>query len=115
MSNIKVRRTNWFYVRSFVFYAFLVFLYGPIAVMAVLSFQGETGGLTFPMRGASFHWFADVFNPSYIGDFRWPFGRSVILALIIMILTMVISFLAGLAFRKNFRGNGDIKVWYFLF
>ncbi|MBE05052.1 MAG: ABC transporter permease [Gammaproteobacteria bacterium] len=101
----KIRRSNWYYFRSIVFYSFLLFLYGPIAVMTVLSFQGETGGLTFPMRGASVHWFADVFDPSYIGDFRWPFGRSVFLALIIMVLTMVISFLAGLAFRKGFRGN----------
>jgi len=102
---MKVRRTNWYYVRSVIFYLFLLFLYGPIFVMAVLSFQGETGGLTFPMRGVSLHWFGDVFNPSYIGDFRWPWGRSVILALIVMILTMSISFLAGLAFRKPFFGN----------
>ena len=101
----KVKRTNWFYVRSVIFYLFLLFLYGPIFVMAVLSFQGETGGLTFPMRGASVHWFGDVFDPSYIGDFRWPFGRSGILALRVMVLTMTISFLAGLAFRKGFRGN----------
>tara|TARA_B100000676_G_C18091863_1_gene860717 strand:+ start:3571 stop:4416 length:846 start_codon:yes stop_codon:yes gene_type:complete len=105
MSVGRMKRSNWFYFRTVIFYAFLLFLYGPIAVMGVLSFQGETGGLTFPMRGASVHWFADVFNPSYIGDFRWPWGRSVILALIIMFLTMTISFLAGLAFRKGFRGN----------
>ena len=105
MSVGRMKRSNWFYFRTVIFYAFLLFLYGPIAVMGVLSFQGETGGLTFPMRCASVHWFADVFNPSYIGDFRWPWGRSVILALIIMFLTMTISFLAGLAFRKGFRGN----------
>ena len=105
MSVGRMKRSNWFYFRTVIFYSFLLFLYGPIAVMGVLSFQGETGGLTFPMRGASVHWFADVFNPSYIGDFRWPWGRSVILALIIMFLTMTISFLAGLAFRKGFRGN----------
>ncbi|MDP6819791.1 MAG: ABC transporter permease [Alphaproteobacteria bacterium] len=83
----------------------MLFLYGPIAVIVLLSFQGPTGGLTFPMQGTSLHWFKEVINPSYIGDFRWPFGRSIFLGLIVMILTILISFLAGLAFRKNFRGN----------
>ena len=34
----------------------LLFLYGPIIVMAMLSFQGPQGGMTFPLRGVSLHW-----------------------------------------------------------
>ena len=36
---------------------FVLFLYGPMIVIFVLSFQGPTGGLTFPMNGVSLHWF----------------------------------------------------------
>ena len=33
------------------FALFLVFLYGPMIVMAILSLQGYYGGVTFPFRG----------------------------------------------------------------
>ena len=48
------RRKAGFYVRAAVFAGFVVFLYVPIAVIAVLSFQGPLGGMTFPMSGFSF-------------------------------------------------------------
>ena len=101
----KVRRAPGFIPRTIFFWLFMLFLYGPIAVIAILSFQGPQGGLTFPMTGFSLHWFKDVIDPTYIGDFRWPFGRSVILALIVMALTVLVSFLAGLAYRKGFMGG----------
>ncbi|MBV8955561.1 MAG: hypothetical protein JO179_15595, partial [Solirubrobacterales bacterium] len=42
---------------------FLVFLYGPILVMLVLSLQDSTGGSTFPARGLiSGYWY------SYLGN-----------------------------------------------
>ena len=38
-----------------VYYAlFIVFIYGPMIAMFVLSFQGRRGGTSFPMRGFSF-------------------------------------------------------------
>ena len=100
-----IARAKGFWPRTAFFWLFMSFLYGPIAVIVLLSFQGPTGGLTFPMQGTSLHWFKEVINPSMIGDFRWPFGRSIFLGLGIMVLTVFISFLAGLAFRKNFKGN----------
>ena len=99
-------RGTGFYVRATVFFLFLFFLYGPIIVMGILSFQGPTGGMTFPMRGFSLHWFAEVIDPSYIGEFKTPFGRSILLALIVMVITTVFSFLAGLAYRRSFWGSG---------
>ena len=33
------------------FVLFILFLYGPMISILVLSFQGPEGGLTFPMRG----------------------------------------------------------------
>lgn len=110
MRQVHTRRARGFWPRTAFFWLFMIFLYGPIAVIMVLSFQGPTGGLTFPMQGVSLHWFKEVIEPSYIGDFRWPFGRSIALGLIIMTITVLVSFLTGLAFRKNFRGN--ILVFY---
>jgi putative spermidine/putrescine transport system permease protein len=100
-----ISRAKGFWPRTAFFWLFMSFLYGPIAVIVLLSFQGPTGGLRFPMQGTSLHWFKEVINPSMIGDFRWPFGRSIFLGLGVMVLTVFISFLAGLAFRKNFKGN----------
>lgn len=99
-------RGTGFYVRATFFFVFLFFLYGPIVVMGILSFQGPDGGMTFPMRGVSLHWFREVFDPSFIGNFTAPFWRSLGLAVIVMIITTVFSFLAGLAYRGKFRGAG---------
>ena len=105
-----IKRAPGFWPRAALFYTYLLFLYGPIIIIVILSFQADNASLSFPMQGFSLFYFGEVFDPHYIGDYRWPFGRSVILGLIVMVLTMGISFLAGLAFRKNFRGN--IIVFY---
>jgi putative spermidine/putrescine transport system permease protein len=83
---------------------FIVFLYGPIVTIVVLSFQGAEGGLVFPMNGVSLHWFAQLFQPQSIGDIWGSFVRSAQLGLAVMICTVLFSFLAGLAFRRRFRG-----------
>jgi putative spermidine/putrescine transport system permease protein len=59
----EIRPTS-FAVLSTVFALFVLFLYGPTLTITVLSFQGPTGGLVFPLQGVSTHWFADVFRPS---------------------------------------------------
>jgi len=83
---------------------FIAFLYGPIATIVILSFQGPEGGLVFPMNGLSLHWFAELFRPQSIGDIWGSFDRSALLGLAVMVFTVVLSFLAGLAFRRRFRG-----------
>jgi len=105
-----IKRAPGYWPRATLFYVYLLFLYGPIFIILILSFQEENSSLSFPMTGFSLFYFKEVIDPQYIGDFRWPFGRSVILGLISMVLTMSISFLAGLAFRKDFKGN--IIVFY---
>src|SRR6266404_4307181 len=52
-----------FYALATLFGAYLLFLYGPMLVMYVLSFQGPNGGVTFPMVGVSLTWFADILKP----------------------------------------------------
>ena len=42
---------------------------GPTLTILVLSFQGPTGGLTFPMNGVSVHWFGNLFEKQMVGDF----------------------------------------------
>ena len=94
-----------FYVLAAVFALFLIFLYGPILTIGILSFQGPGGGLTFPMQGVSFHWFRDLFEEQAVGDIWGSFCRSLALGLMVMVTTVVVSVLGGLAFRKRFLGS----------
>jgi len=47
------RRSRSFYLLAGFFGLFVLFLYGPIVTIGILSFQGPQGGLTFPMNGVS--------------------------------------------------------------
>jgi putative spermidine/putrescine transport system permease protein len=49
-------------------------------------------------------WFDELFNPRRVGDVPGAFRRSLPLALIVMVLTVLISVTAGFAFRRRFRG-----------
>ena len=83
----------------------MLFLYGPMIVIFILSFQGPTGGLTFPMNGVSLHWFHRLWEGGGIVDIAGAFKRSLALGLVVMVLTVVLSLSAGLAFRKRFFGS----------
>jgi putative spermidine/putrescine transport system permease protein len=102
------RRPRSFYLLASVFALFVLFLYGPILTIVLLSFQGPSGGLTFPMRGVSVHWFVDLFQQQAVGDIWGSFARSMRLGVIVMLTTVVLSFLAGLAFRHRFWGAGGV-------
>ena len=56
------KRTPGFWLLAAFFVAYVLFLYGPMLVIVVLSFQGPEGGLTFPMNGVSLTWFSKLFN-----------------------------------------------------
>lgn len=99
-------RSRSFYVLTGFFGLFLLFLYGPTITIGILSFQGPQGGLTFPMNGVSLHWFRDLFEQQAVGDIWGSFRRSLALGLMVMVSTVVISVMAGLAFRKRFPGSG---------
>ena len=47
------KRPAAFYWLAAFFALFVLFLYGPMLVIFVLSFQGPQGGLTFPLIGLS--------------------------------------------------------------
>lgn len=98
------KRPMSFYALSIFFGLFVLFLYGPMSAIYILSFQGPSGGLTFPMRGWSLHWFDALFSQQRTGDFAGAFTRSMILAAMVLVLTVAISVVAGLAFRRRFVG-----------
>ncbi|PJE34703.1 ABC transporter permease [Pseudooceanicola lipolyticus] len=99
-------RPRSFYLLAIFFGLFVLFLYGPTITIGILSFQGPGGGLTFPMRGVSLHWFHDLFQEQAVGDIWGAFRRSLALGLMVMVVTVVVSVMAGLAFRKRFAGSG---------
>ncbi|PFG65084.1 putative spermidine/putrescine transport system permease protein [Thioclava sp. ES.031] len=100
------KRPRSFYVLTVIFALFVLFLYGPTITIGILSFQGPEGGLTFPMRGVSLNWFHELFQQQAVGDIWGAFRRSFMLGLMVMVTTVVVSVMAGLAFRKKFPGSG---------
>ncbi|TBU87079.1 ABC transporter permease [Phytopseudomonas dryadis] len=102
---MKTSRPLGFYVLSVVFALFVLFLYGPTLTIGILSFQGPSGGLTFPMNGVSLHWFRNLFQAQQVGDFGGSFSRSILLGLGVMACTLVFSLLAGFAYRRRFAGG----------
>lgn len=103
-------RSASFYVLSFLFALFVLFLYGPMFCVYILSFQGPTGGMSFPMQGWSFDWYVSLFSGSGrgTGDMGNAFLRSLRLAAIVAVLTMLVGLAAGMAYRRNFRGANAI-------
>jgi putative spermidine/putrescine transport system permease protein len=101
------KRKAWVKSGFSVYYAlFIVFIYGPMIAMFILSFQGRRGGTSFPMRGASIYWWEKLIEPSTVGDLQGALLRSLILALIVMVITALFSTMLAMAFRKRFYGSG---------
>ena len=63
------RPASFYWLAAF-FGAFVLFLYGPMITIFMLSFQGPQGGLTFPMNGVSLHWFRKLWDGGGIVDIR---------------------------------------------
>ena len=101
-------RPRGFWPLATVFALFVLFLYGPMITIFVLSFQGPEGGLTFPLRGVSLHWFYKLAEGLGTVDIGSAFRRSLLLGVVVMLLTVVLSVLAGLAFRKKLTGGNTL-------
>src|SRR5260370_13831458 len=93
-----------YYALATLFGAFLVFLYGPMLVIYLLSFQGPEGGVTFPMVGTSISWFVNIFEPGQMANIPVSFSRSIALATFVSLVTVAISVAASLSFRRPFPG-----------
>lgn len=99
------KRGPGFWPLALLFAAFVLFLYGPMLAIFVLSFQGPEGGLTFPMRGVSLHWFAKLWEGIGVIDIGAALRRSLALGTVVMTLTVSFALLAGLAYRKKLPGG----------
>lgn len=107
-ARVSDARAPGFWPLAAVFALFVLFMYGPMAVIFVLSFQGPEGGLTFPMRGRSLHWFRQLAEGLGTVDIGAAFTRSLMLGAVVMASTVVLSVLAGLAFRKKLGGGNAL-------
>ena len=99
------KRSKGFWPLAFVFALFVLFLYGPVITIFVLSFQGPEGGLVFPMRGTSLHWYGELWKGLGVVDIGAALRRSLALGVVVMLLTVLLALSAGLAFRKKLTGG----------
>jgi putative spermidine/putrescine transport system permease protein len=100
----RERRSFAFHALSLVFALYVLFLYGPTITILLLSFQGPEGGMTFPMRGLSLHWFRNLFAGIGVPNVVPALWNSLKLGLVVTAITVTISVLAGYAFRRRFVG-----------
>ncbi len=98
-------RSRAFYILSAIFALYVLFLYGPTITILVLSFQGPSGGMTFPMNGVSLHWFHNLWAGIGVPNVVDALLNSLKLGIVVTILTVVISVMAGYAFRRRFKGQ----------
>jgi putative spermidine/putrescine transport system permease protein len=100
------------------FVLFLVFLYAPMILMAILSFQGDLGQLTWPFRGPlSLRWWKSLFDQnvdplSHANDIRTAGKNSLYLSLAAGALVAFLSFTLSMAFRKRWRLGSDAVGFY---
>jgi putative spermidine/putrescine transport system permease protein len=95
------------------FVIFLIFLYAPMILMAILSFQGYYGGVTFPFKGpVSLDWWRSIFEDQVgnqytnAGLIRSAAERSLWVSLAAGAIVAFMAFTLSVAFRRRFRGDG---------
>lgn len=90
---------------------FLLFLYGPMIVLAILSFQGPEGGPQFPIQEWSVYWYKHLLGFAGISRVsQLPVGDSLLRSIALAFMTTVVSTVLGVmsaeAFRTRFKGSG---------
>jgi putative spermidine/putrescine transport system permease protein len=100
---------------------FLVFLYGPMIVMAILSFQGYYGGVTFPFQGpfSALWWKSLVYDtvagtPTHAEEIQTAVKNSLLLSFAAGVLVAILSFTTSMAFRRRWRFKSDAAGFYLL-
>lgn len=93
----------------------LGFIYVPILLITLLSFQGPQGGATFPIRDPGTLWYRSLADlsvitehPDYLGQAVFDFKASIVNSLKLAVTTAVVSttiaMAAAQAMRSRFRG-----------
>ena len=95
------------------FVIFLIFLYAPMILMAILSFQGYYGGVTFPFKGpVGLNWWRSIFENqvggvyTHASEIQAAGKRSLWLSLAAGAVVAFMAFSLSMAFRRRFRGDG---------
>ena len=108
------RRTDWAkWGLAVYFVLFLIFLYAPMILMGILSFQGYYGGVTFPFQGpVSLDWWRSIFE-SRVGnvftnadEIRGSGFGSLWLSLAAGGVVALFAFTLSMAFRRRFPADG---------
>jgi ABC-type spermidine/putrescine transport system permease subunit II len=81
--------------------AFFAFLYLPIAVLVVLSFN-KSNVIGFPLRGFTLDWYQQVMADS---KFFLALANSFGVGLVSALLATVLALMAALGLRQRFRGQ----------
>jgi len=102
------KRSLSFYLLAIFFGLFVLFLYGPMITIFILSLQGPDGTLTFPIRSFGFYWLGQVFQEQRVGNFVEPWQRSIVLGAIVTLLVATMATLSAMAFRQRFRGSTSL-------
>lgn len=91
------------------FVSLLVFLYLPIAILALFSFN--SGDVSFPLEDLTLDWYRRFFsNPALLGALR----RSVIVAAISSVIAVSLGVLASYALiRRRFAGKAVASSLFF--
>src|SRR5438128_2431754 len=97
------RATRW--GMGFYFFLFLIFLYGPMIVMAVISLQGAEASINFPLKGFSFHWWGALWNGENSAVIKTTAGQSLRLGAVVGGVTAILALTLSMAYRRRFRGD----------
>tara|TARA_B100000686_G_C16592769_1_gene864345 strand:- start:23 stop:943 length:921 start_codon:yes stop_codon:yes gene_type:complete len=108
-----MREARWGkWVLAAYFCLFLLFLYGPMIVMAILSFNGLQGGISFPLKGTSLQWWQALWDDSVplsqAARIRPAAGNSLYLGLAAGAVTSLLALSLSMAFRRRFRFDGAL-------
>ena len=91
------------------FWLLVIFLYLPIMVLAVFSFND--GDPSFPLSGFTTHWYGDVLSNRILVT---ALGRSVVVATISSLIAVTLGVLTSFALlRRRFRGKPVVSALVF--
>jgi putative spermidine/putrescine transport system permease protein len=101
------------------FVLFLIFLYIPMILMGILSFQGDRGQLTFPFRGpVSIDWWKTLWDTNLFNtiaeDVSASGRQSLYLSLAGGVLVAVFGFMLSMAFHRRWRLKLDVVAFFVL-
>ncbi|HEU0246901.1 MAG TPA: ABC transporter permease subunit [Gaiellaceae bacterium] len=114
------RRIDWSkWALGIYFLLFLVFLYAPMILMAILSFQGPFGQLTFPFKGPfSLEWWRSLYDvnvpPFHAADIRLAAKNSLYLSLAAGVIVALLAFTLSMAFRRRWVLRSDAVGFYLI-